>query len=51
MVADLSIRWRDPVMWRRAVDSCRADRDISVFGLPRLVEAFKRLPFKSIAAL
>lgn len=39
LIADSAVRWKVPVIWTKAVDSCRAGSDIAVFGTNRLVQA------------
>lgn len=48
LVADLAVRWQDPALWLRAVNSCRAGSDVSIFGAPRLVAAYDKFAFPSV---
>lgn len=48
LVADLAVRWQDPALWLRAVNSCRAGSNVSVFGATRLVAAYEKFAFPSV---
>lgn len=48
LVADLAVRWQDPALWLRAVNSSRAGSNVSVFGATRLVAAYDKFAFPSV---
>ncbi|KAI0058526.1 hypothetical protein BV25DRAFT_1891186 [Artomyces pyxidatus] len=48
-VADVALRWHDPDMWRKAVNSCRAGSDINIFGEVRLVNAYRAFGFQIVS--
>lgn len=49
LIADAAIRWRDPIIWAKAVDSCRAGSNIAVFGTTRLVQACQIFAWPDVA--
>ena len=47
-VADFGILWKDSTIWKEAVVKAGADKNMSVFGKEKLMEAIRTFPFEDI---
>ncbi|KAI0058504.1 hypothetical protein BV25DRAFT_1919209 [Artomyces pyxidatus] len=48
-VADAALRWHDPDLWRRAVNSCYDGCNMDVFDEVRLINAYRAFGFQKVS--